>query len=179
MSTGAAAMQLHCASIYVTLFVTGQCKWRTSQWASSIFDSFPRIDKFYRKRTLRCNKKPETFKYARKTRRFKPSNAAKTKTCMSNSGAHFKIPKWWDSTRNEKWIWMTYSDFSAWDVGRSSSLNSTSILDVTQARGYFPESRLTYRDLEYVSRVSLMIHWLQLGYRMNRPGCSTVWLNPN
>ena len=109
--------------------------------------------------------------------RQKPAWATAVPTSKYQSGgtAH--------EMRNE-FEWHTHqlecnSDFSAWDVGRSSSLNSTSILDDTQARGYFPESRLTYRDLEYVSRVSLVIHWLQLGYRMNRPGCSTVWLNPN
>ena len=54
------------------------------------------------------------------------------------------------------------------------SLNATGILDITQARSYFAETRLTYGDPEYVSRVLLVIHSLQLGYRMIRPGCSSL-----
>ena len=73
-------------------------------------DSFPRIDEFYHKRTLRCNRKPEIFKHARKTRWFKPSmpqRLGQSGPNLHEQRAHSKYQV--ESTRHEKWIWITYS----------------------------------------------------------------------
>ena len=114
--------------------------------------SFPCIDEFYHKRTLRCNRKPETFMHARKTRWFKPPMPLRQSgtNLHEQQRAHFKTSSGGRAheIRNE-FEWYTHrlecnSDFSAWDVDVLVSLNSAGILDVTQTRSYFAEPHLTY-----------------------------------
>ena len=143
------------------------------------------------RRTLRCNRKPENSSTPRKTRWFKPS--------MSPRQSSTNLPEQPEQRAHSKYqvvgeqhtkINLNFNDIltdwnttliillEMWTFWTSSSLNSTGVLDVIQTRSYFPEPRPSYGDPEYVSGVSLVIHCLQLGYRMIRPGCSTVWLNP-
>ena len=93
-----------------------------------------------------------------KTKRHKPTWTAAGPLKTTSGGRAYEI-------RNE-FEWHTHrldynSDFSAWDM---DVLVSTGILDVTQTRSYFAEPRLAYGDPEHVSRVTLVIHCLQLGY---------------
>ena len=146
-------------------------QWRTSQWASSNFTAFHALMSSTTKEhwgtteNRKLSSAPEKLQAinAAKTKRHKPAwtTAGPLKTSSGGRTHEMKNEFEWHTHRLE-----FYSDFSAWDVDVLVSLNATGILDITQARSYFAETRLTYGDPEYVSRVLLVIHSLQLGYRM-------------
>ena len=166
----------------------GTRQWRTSQWASSILTAFHTLMSSTIKKhwgateNRKLSSTPEKPDGSSHQCRKDSDKAAPT--WMSSSRPTQNI-KWWERAhdmRNE-FEWHTHRlEMSLWffclRCGRSGSLSSTSILDVTQTRSYFAEPCLTYGDPEYVSRVSLVIHCLQLGYRMIQPGCSTVRWTP-
>ena len=154
--------------IYVTLFVTAQLQWRRkSQWASSIFTAFHALMSSTKKKHLGVTEN-RNFQEHQKNQMGQAINAATTKKHKPawTAGDPLKTTSGRTHEIRKEFEWHTHRleynpDFSAWDV---VFLNSMDILDVTiQARKYFAERHLTHGDPEYVSRVSLVIHCLQLG----------------
>ena len=85
----------------------GTMQWRRkSQWASSIFTAFHALMSSTIKNTG-VQQKTETPENPDGSSHKCHKDKA-TQTCMNSRGPN-QNKKWWENTRNKKWIWMTYS----------------------------------------------------------------------
>jgi len=86
------------------------------------------------------------FQARQKNQMFQAIDSAKTKRHNLHEHWQQRAHKWWESTRNKKWIWMTYSPtgmqlwFFCLRCGRSGVWTRMEFLDVTQTRSYFAET---------------------------------------